>query len=462
MKFLSYLYCGFATTLNIVVNGLTFGHYLWLEGRLRHGRFRNWARRFGYTPTRFSEPTTESEIVELIMTSTKLRLFGSGHSFNAGVMSEETLASLDHYSGLIEQDGDLFTVKGGTRMRDVVKLLRKRGRAFKALPSHDAQSIGGILSTNVHGTGRDWGFVAEMVERMKVIDGKGDVNECRKTADLFRAAIGGIGAVGVISEVTVKTVPRFSVKQTFELEELAKVKTNLDTMLAENEHLSLYIFPFASVCQISTWNTVTSPKSFLNELREWIAISFDALNAAWFGNLMAYTGFLPWSNWTYGLKRGTNLVMESNKAFNRSIYHLHQELEFTVPFEQTWEICDRLMKLYEDMYRIERLPYALLEVRFTPDGLDHALIGAGRGRRSTWIDLICNDSRGFEKYYAAAEEVIKEIGARPHLGKYCQTLGKSHLEAIYGAGFARFLELKSEHDPHGKFENEFSRRMFGS
>lgn len=195
------------------------------------------------------------------------------------------------------------------------------------------------------------------------------------------------------------------------------------------------------------------------EFREFIALSFDALNAAWFGNLMAYTGLLPWSNWTYGIKRGTNLVMESNKAFNRSIYHLHQELEFTVPYEQTWEMCDRFIKLYEEMYSKD-LPYTLLEVRFTPDGHDDTLIGAGRDRRSTWIDLICNDSHGFEKYYAAAEEDIKKIGGRPHLGKFCQSLDKNHLSNVHGENFERFLELMHEHDPDNKFANAFTERMF--
>ncbi len=459
MKLRSYFYGGFATTLNIIINGLTLGKKLWLEGRVRGGRFRNWARQYGYRPATFAEPTTEEEIVNLVKSSQKLRFFGSGHSFNSGVVTDGTLVSLDKYAGVVKKEGNLVTVRGGTRMRDVVQLLLDNGLAFEALPSHDAQSIGGILATNVHGTGRDWGFVGEMVEGMKIIDGKGDIHECTPADDLFRAAIGGIGAVGIIAEVTVRTVPRFNVEQKFELAECKYVRENLDQMLEDNKHLSLYIFPFATVCQVSIWEPTTKEKSFLNELREFIAISFDALNAAWFGNLMAYTGFLPWSNWTYGFKRGTNLVMESNKAFNRSIYHLHQELEFTIPYEQTWEICDLFIKLYQDMYS-KTLPYMLLEVRFTPEGHDNTLIGAGYGRRSTWIDLICNDSKGFEAYYAAAEEIVRKIGARPHLGKYCERLDKNHLSNVHGANFDRFLELMDEHDPENKFANDFTQRMF--
>jgi len=341
-----------------------------------------------------------------------------------------------------------------------VKILLEHGLAFKALPSHDAQSIGGIHSTNVHGTGRDWGFVAETVTRLKIIDGTGEIHECTPLDDLFRAAIGGIGAVGIISEVTVEAVEHFNVEQKFELVDCEFVRNNLDTLLADNKHLSLYLFPFAEKCQVSIWNPTTAKKSFLGPLREFIAISFDALSSAWFGNLMAYTGQLKkLSNWAYGLKQGTDLVMESNKAYNRTIYHLHQELEFTVPYEQTWEMCDLFLKLFEDMYSKE-MPYTLLEIRFTPAGHDRTLIGAGHDRRSTWIDLICNDSHGFEKYYAAAEEIIKEIGARPHLGKYCRTLDKNHLQNVHEANFDRFLELMREFDPEDKFANNFTRRMF--
>jgi hypothetical protein len=71
----------------------------------------------------------------------------------------------------------------------------------------------------------------------------------------------------------------------------------------------------------------------------------------------------------------------------------HQELEFTVPYEATFSVSDRLIKLYEELYSLG-LPYTLIEVRFTLAGHDATLIGAGRERRSTWIDIVCNDSTG--------------------------------------------------------------------
>src|SRR5918998_5323994 len=464
-KLLGYSRVALLTTANILLNAVTLGRYVWLEGSVRGGAFSNWARRFRYAPARFVRPTTEEEIVELVKGSRSLRVFGSGHSFNGGVVSDEVLVSLDDYSGLIWKDRHTkrIAVKGGTRVRDVVKLMLDEGLAFRALPSHDAQSIAGILSTDVHGTGNvlgtgeEWGFVSQSVVGLKLVDGKGEAHECGPSDDLFKAAIGGIGAVGIISEVVVEGVERFDVEQRVQTRDMAFLKTNLDRLLGENDHLSVYLFPFTYRCRINTWNRTDKRRSVLGDLREFVRTSVDALGAAWIGNFLSYAGLLGTvAPLVYGVERGSHLVLESNKAFNRTIYHLHQELEFTVPFEDTFEACKRFIRLYEDLYNElypSGLPYAIFEVRFTPDKHDRTLIGAGRDRRCTWIDLVCNDSHGFEKYYAEAQKLIKEIGARPHLGKYCEAFGRSDLTKLHGENFTKFLQLVEEHDPDGKFAN---------
>ena len=466
-KLVGYLKVGATTTADVVAFAATSGRFLLLEGRVRGGVFKNWALRFGYRPREYAEPRSEQEIVDLVRRARTLRLFGSGHSFNGGVVSDDVLVSLDAYAGLVSVDrpAQQITVKAGTRVRDVVRLLAKEGLAFKALPSHDAQSMGGILSTDVHGTGKDWGFISESVVGLSVVDGRGSVHRCGPSDDLFKAAIGGVGAVGIISEVVIQGVPRFTVEQRTEIKDLAWVRAHLDELLDAHDHLSLYVFPFADTCQLNTWNRTTEPATPFGKLREFVAISMDALLAAWVGNFIAYARLLPlsrrWSRLSYLIKRGSNLVLESDNAYNRTIYHLHQELEFTIPFDDGFLVCDRLIELYERLYR-KGLPYTLLEMRFTPDKHDRTLVGPGGGRRSTWIDLVCNDSDGFETYYTAAIELIKEIGGRPHLGKYCEGYDTDDLEKLYGDDYRRFLQVVATHDPDGKFANAFTRRLFGA
>jgi FAD/FMN-containing dehydrogenase len=465
MKRRGYFYVAFATTLNIILYALTFGRFLFLEGRVRGGVFRNWCRRFGHRPARYATPRTEEEVVSLVREAPgAVRFFGAGHSFNEGVVAEgQTLASLDDYAGLVWRDLTKMQAafKGGTRVRDISRALWERGAAIGALPSHDAQSIAGIISTDVHGTGRDWGFVSEWVEAIRLVDGRGRVHTLRPEDDLFKAAIGGIGGVGVITEVTLRAVPRFNIDQRVQMSTRTYVRENFDRLFNQNRHFSLYLYPFTETCQINTWNPTSKPQSFLGPVREFLSISKDALLSAWFGGFMAVTGLLPrWSSWAYGFRRGTDLVLESYKGFNRTIYPLHEELEFTVPVEQTLDVCSKFIELYERMYKERRLPYMLVEVRFTPAGHDRTLLGAGRGRASTWINLCCNDYGRFEEYYAEAEKLMREVGARPHLGKWCRSLDKGDLQNAHGEHFERFARLREEHDPEGKFLNAFTRRLF--
>jgi hypothetical protein len=243
--------------------------------------------------------------------------------------------------------------------------------------------------------------------------------------------------------------------------DLTAVEQNLEQLIQANDHLSLYLFPFTNNCQINTWNRTTRRQSFLGSLREFLSISSDALLAAWGGDFMAFTGLLPHvSPYIHQVRKASNLVLESAEGFNRNVYHAHQELEFTIPYDNTFVTCRHLIQLYEQMYP-GGLPYTIIEVRFTPSGHDRTLLGPGQTQRCAWIDLICNASAGFERYFMAAEEVAREIGGRPHLGKYCHSWQITDFQRLYPQKFALFQQLVAKHDPQDKFTNQFTRRLFG-
>ncbi len=131
-----------------------------------------------------------------------------------------------------------------------------------------------------------------------------------------------------------------------------------------------------------------------------------------------------------------------------------------MPYERTVEVCERFKDLYEKMYQEKKLPYTLFEVRFTPGGHDRTMIGPGRERRSMWLDLLANDSHGFEDYFAKAEKLMREVDARPHPGKFNETFTREDLMKMHGEHFVKFIDLANRHDPDRKFANDFTRRMF--
>jgi len=451
------------TTLNLLLYLLSGGRYLWLEGRLRKGQYKNWGHRFTHTPSAFLQPDTEAGIIAAVRDNPRLRVVGAGHSFNAGLVSDGATLSLDRYAGIlhIDQETRRVRAKAGSRVRDVNRALWAEGLAIKALPSHDAQSLAGIISTDVHGTGRDVGFVSSSVVAIRVVDGRGEVHAAEVGDELFRCAIGGIGAVGVIIEVTLECVPTFNLRQATEKVSMTWARANTRRALAEHHHASFYVFPFSETALLHTWNRTTDATSFLGGARELFSISVAALSAAWAGALMAHTGTLRLLNrFAVRFQANTELVLKSYAGFNRTVYHLHEELEFAVPAADVWAVTDHLIERYEALYTA-KMPYLIVELRFTPAGHQRAMIGPGVERETAWINLCLNQSGDYDSYYAEVEAYLRTIDARPHPGKFCETLDAEDLARAHGERWRRFQRVRARHDPDGRFLNPFTQRLLG-
>ncbi len=463
------------TASNALVYAATRGRKLQLEGRRTSRQWHNWT--FGERQhASIVVPTSEAEIVDAIVDSEQLRVVGSGHSFNDAIRSA-TLMSLDDYSGVIEgfdhptehcnEEGVTYVrARAGTRVRDLSRLLAEKDLAIEALPSHDSQSIAGVLSTDVHGTGRELGFVSSSVVGLRLVDGTGTGHDVWRGDDLFAAAIGGVGAVGVITEVSVRCVPAFNLEQATSWVALDDARTNWRDWLTAHQHMSFYVFPYADQLQLHTWNPTTDPVTKRAAVREYLHIAWAALAAAWFGDASAKFGQLRrTARVGPKLQRPSTLVLPSAAGFNRSIYPMHQELEFAAPLDQAWELIDLMNAIYEDLAKQQRLPFMLIEVRFTPANGTYGMISPASGEQPrVWLCLVAVQSPGWREYFDAVEAELLRRGddARPHLGKYCAAYSAAHMQALHGDSFQRFIELRRAHDPHGRFANNFTRRIFGT
>ena len=131
-----------------------------------------------------------------------------------------------------------------------------------------------------------------------------------------------------------------------------------------------------------------------------------------------------------------------------------------MPIARTWEVIDYLLQLYECLYRHRRLPFTLIELRFTPAGHTRSLISPGAGaQRHVYVNLVCNQSGAFAEYYAVAEDYVREIGAKPQLGKWCESWTSADLAQVHGPAFEHFKKLRRQHDPDGHFRNTFTDRV---
>lgn len=436
---------------------------LLLEGRLRRGTYRNWSGDRRHR-AHWSAPQTEAEVADLIGRSRSIRVVGSGHSFNDGLATDGVTLSLDRLSGIVSIDRQQkqATVWGGTRLRDLTPKLLDEGLAIRSLASHDAQSVAGILATDVHGTGCQPAHLSDQVIALRIVDGTGTVHEVGPEHELFRAAVGGIGSVGVITQVTVQCVDSFNLHQSSWVASRRWAEENLDQLLAEHDHVSFYVYPFTQQLHVHTWDHSTKRRSRLGARRESLNEAKAAVAAATVGDAMAHLGRLPkTAPVAMRLQQATDLVLNSHEAFSRSQYHLHQELEVAVPRERVWADLDHTIAIYEQLYRKRSLPFLLVEVRFSPAGHDCSFLGAGVERESAWLCLCCNQSGDVDRYFESVERWIRTTDARVHLGKWFETLDASDVARMHGDRFERFQAVRRKADPDGRFVNPFVERVLG-
>jgi FAD/FMN-containing dehydrogenase len=438
--------------------------HLSLEGRLRGAEYRNWSgdRRH---EARFEQPTTPDEVADVIRSASSVRVVGAGHSFNDGLMTNGTTLSLGRLAGVVRIDRTTrqATVWGGTRLRDLTPALLEEGLALRTLASHDAQSVAGVLATDVHGTGREPAHTSDLVLAIDLVDGTGTLHENLGPDDeRFKAAIGGIGAVGVITRVTFQCIDAFNLRQSTQVQSRESAERDLDDLSETHEHVSFYAYPFTDLLHVHTWTRTDDRRSRLGAFRESLNESKGAVVAATLGDATAHWGLLPkTATPTMKLQRPSQLVLHSHEAFSRSQYHLHQELEVAVPRERVWADLQYLLGLYERRYREQRLPFLLVEIRFSPAGHDRSLLGAGSNRDTAWLCLCCNQSGAVGDYFADVEEWVRSSDARIHLGKWCEDLDASDVARMHDTRFGQFQTVRRRLDPDGRFSNPFVDRVLG-
>ena len=466
MSYPNFVVAALKTILNAACYLSSRGRLLLLEGRWRRGYFANWSgdRRH---KARLHTPDSEEAVVGIVRAQPSIRVVGAGHSFNDGLMTDGATVSLDELSGVVAIDAERkqATVWAGTRLRDLTAALLAEDLAFAALASHDAQSVGGLLATDVHGTGRDPAHFSDQVVALRLVDGTGRVHTLGPDDEWFRAAVGGIGAVGIVTQVTLQCVDAFDLRQTTMVETRDWAEEHLQRLLVDHDHVSFYAYPFTNLVHVHAWDRTDAPRSPFGTLREAANQSKAAIVAATVGDATAHLGRLPDTAATgMRMQSASNLVLRSHEAFNRSQYHLHQELEVAVPLERVWHDLDALIGLYERMYHEAPLPFFLVEVRFTPGGHERSLLGAGVDRPSAWLCLCLNQSGRVGDYFDAVEEWMRTAegqAARLHLGKWCERLDAGDLARMHGERFDRFRAVRADADPGGRFVNPFVQRLLG-
>jgi len=193
----------------------------------------NWSNTHSCSPARLFEPTNAQDVLRVLEAhhakGRRVRAVGTGLSPNGiGLSSADgnsfnhvdrvdsdlvSVAALDHIS--IDAKRGLVTVGAGTRVSQVLKALAERGLTLENFSSIQEQQMGGWTQVAAHGTGCSLPTVDEMVVRMKLATPTEGLITLSDTSNphLFRMARVGLGALGVVTELTMRTIPQHRLRE---------------------------------------------------------------------------------------------------------------------------------------------------------------------------------------------------------------------------------------------------------
>jgi L-gulonolactone oxidase len=427
--------------------------------------WRNWAGDERCLPTAVEHPGSLEELARAIVRAgeagQRVRVAGAGHSFSDIACTDGMLVRLDRMARVLDVDrsSGLVRVQAGITIHALNQHLAEHGLAMENLGDIDVQSIAGAISTATHGTGARLRNIPSQVQALTLVLADGSTLECSAQSDpeLFRAARVGLGALGVVAEVTLRCVPAFVLEGLDRPAPLLQTLERFEELALGNDHFEFFVFPHTETALTRTNNRTDKPSRKRSRVS---AYANDVLltNHA-FGAFCALGRLLPAqiphiNRAVTSLAGSSRRVERSDRIFASPRLVKFTEMEYSLPRERTPEAVRRVLQLVKD--RGFAVPFPV-EVRTV--AADDALLSTAAGRDSGFVAVHMYKGMEWEPYFRAVEAVMDDLGGRPHWGKRhfqtAATLRKHYPE------WDRFQEVRRRLDPEGRFANAWTDRVLG-
>ena len=428
-------------------------------------RWRNWAGNQVCAPTAILRPTTESEIVGIVQRAAeagrRVKCVGAGHSFTGVACTDGDLLDLSGYDRVLQVDraAGLATVQAGISLRALNRALDEHGLALENLGDIAYQSVAGATATATHGTGARFRNLSAAIVALRLIDGTGHVHDVSPegdAADLLDIAPVGVGALGVVSTVTLRCVPAFRLHAVERAERIDEVLERFDAECDGNDHFELFWVPntrWALTKRNRRTDEAPRPLPGWRRVRDDLLydnVAFGALQkvARWRNDAVpAVARRLPSSG-------DREYVDRSFEVFASPRLVRFHEMEYAVPRQHGVEALRRVQDL------VDRLGYYVgfpVEVRVT--AADDLALSTAQGRDTVYLACHVHPGVPQDAYFRGVESIMDDYGGRPHWGKlHFQTA------ATLAPRYPRwddFQAARARLDPDGRFANPELDRVLG-
>ena len=420
-------------------------------------------------PARWCQPRTEAEIAAAVKDAAAdglpVRALGSGHSFTSAAATAGVALDLSRWTGITAADTQtgLVTVRSGTTLRTLNAELGALGLAMANLGDIDAQTLAGALSTGTHGTGARLGGLATQVEALDLVLADGSLVTCSATArpELFAAARIGLGALGVITSVTLRCVPSFTLAADERPVPVDEVLEQFDALAAANDHFEFYWFPYGRQALVKRNNRVAADAaSGPGAMPGWRRfVEFEVMENAAFGTLCrigrAAPRLIPALNRLSSAALSRRSYTEvSHRVFVTPRRVRFTESEYAVPRESLVGVLAELRRAVPRLADPVMFP---VEVRVA--AADDIWLSTAYQRESAYIAIHQYARLPYRAYFDLFESIVADVAGRPHWGKL-HSLDADRLGGLYPR-HQDFRRVRAEVDPDDRFGNSYLTRVLG-
>ena len=419
-----------------------------LLGRSFDDKLKNWAGNLEYSTDRLYATKSVADAQAFVKKTNRLKVLGTRHCFNNIADSTDDFLSLKPMDGIISLDPQArtVTVQAGMTYGQLCPQLHARGFALHNLASLPHISIAGACSTATHGSGDKNGNLSTAVAAFEMLTASGEVVSLSRTndGDAFRGAVVGLGALGVITKVTLDIQPTFMMRQyVYENLPLNEMKDHFDAIEASAYSVSLF----------TDWQ-----KQRINEV--WLKIRDDqppsfSAPPEFFGAKRATKNLHPIAE--LSAENCTEQMGVPGPWYER-LPHFRMGFTPSAGKELQSEYFVPRHHAIEAIFAVERLrdqisPHLLIsEIRAI--AADDLWLSPCYQQPSITIHFTWKqDWPAVRQLMPIIEKELAPFNARPHWGKLF-TVSPARLRTVY-KHLPRFVELAQKYDPHGKFRNQF-------
>jgi L-gulono-1,4-lactone dehydrogenase len=426
--------------------------------------WQNWGRSESASPARVVMPTSVEEVRAAVEDARRdgltVKAIGAGHSFTGIAAAPGVQLVMSGLSGLTNVADNRVTLAAGTHLHQLPALLAPYRIAMENLGDIDAQTISGATSTGTHGTGAGFGGLATQIAGVTLVTADGGVLRVDEGHPYFPAARLGLGALGVLTDVTLKCVPAFKLHAVEQPEPLDHVLESYIERACAPDHFEFYWFPHTAVALTKT-NTrlpMAAESAPLSRAKRWFDDSFMSNTVfSWVCGIgRAAPSLIPGINRLASHLTGHRTFTDvSTSVFTTERRVRFREMEYALPVEAIPAAVREIDKMIADKgWRIS-FP---LEVRVAAP--DDVWLSTAYGRRTGYIAVHRYFREDHHEYFRAVEQIFRAHAGRPHWGKIHYQDAES-LRTLYPK-FDDFLGVRDKLDPDRMFANPYLDRVLGS